>query len=210
MLQPNKTLALLLICTLALVAGCSTVNQSLVLEDVPAAKMPGKLRASSVSVTAPKAGDVVFTYADLMPTYYLGSVKVSGGAKRADVSYALEKGTEKIAFNALTQLFLLESTSPFVVNGKLSFEFTEVPKSSDRAGSQDVDVSILLSIDLQVRNGSEHAFAKTYQVQRTDTSKPSLLTFPTNAFLNALFKSALVEALNAASADKELARALEH
>ena len=207
MLQLTKTFSFLLICASVIVGGCSTVNQTLVLDDYPAAMTPGKLRTASVAVTAPKAGDVVFTYADLMPTYYLAGAKVSGGAKRADVIYALERGTEKIVYNALTQLFSIETASPYSVSGKLSFGFTEVPKGGERAGSQDIDVSILLSINLRVDKSSEQVFNKTYQAQKKDTNRASLITFPTNTFLNALFKSALAEALSTASIDKELVNA---
>lgn len=221
----TKKIPVLLLLIASFLSGCSTadqsmsaanqwaftVNRSLLLDETPEAGRAGKLHVSSISVTAPKAGDVVFTYADRMPTYYISGAKVSGGAKRADVIYKLETSTEKLAAKALSRIFILDSTSPYTASGKLDFEFTEVPKSSARAGSQEVDVSILLTLNLQVEKNSVGIFKKSYQAQRNDTNKPGLLssTFPTNSFLNTLFRSAFEEALNSADAEKALTLAFE-
>lgn len=186
-----------------------TVNRSLLLDETPAARPAGTLRVSSISVTAPKAGNMVFAYADRMPTYYVSGATVSGGAKRADVLYKLEKDTEKLVANALRGTFAIDSTSPYKVSGRLDFKFTETPKDMARAGNQDVDVSIELTLEVEVEKNSVGVFKKSFQSKRIDTNKPGLLssTFPTNGFLNTLFRSALEETLNSAAAEKTLAQA---
>lgn len=221
----TKKIPVLLLLIASILSGCSTadqsmsapnpwaftVNQSLLLDEPPEAGRPGKLRVSSIVVTAPKAGDVVFSYADRMPTYYISGAKVSGGAKRADVIYKLETSTEKLVTKALLRIFIIDSTSPYTASGKLDFEFTEVPKDSARAGSQDVDVSILLTLNLKVKKNSVDVFENSYKAQRDDTNKPGLIssTFPTNRFLNTLFRGALDEAVSSADAEKALTLAFE-
>lgn len=186
-----KRKKLLLLCCIAgctLIHGCTVQRSVNIAAPIPQAAVKS-ISVSSLEVTAPTAGQNVFTFADTVSNEF-------GTSKRAEFEYKLQQDSGPQFRSAFSTLFQVDEQSDKNLSIQADFKYYIAEK-----GLVSNIVAIEMNVIATLSRDFEPIESQIIKTTIKDSYSTFPITFPRNSTLEALFQAALSQCVLKAEAN---------